>query len=121
LSFYGIAVAHMADRAKPTALTRCTSGLLFVWAGGAIVGPPLMGLAAELAGGAGLFFFASIGAFACASYMLLRRRFRDAPSVRRADAAPNQATSVAASGLALRDGEQGGGRPSPSAGEPSKP
>jgi MFS family permease len=101
LSFYGIAVAHMADRAAPAALTRATSGLLFVWAAGAIAGPPLMGLAAEIGGGAGLFFFASLGAFACAGYMFVRRKSRQAAAERRGDgASADQATSVAAADLA---------------------
>lgn len=100
LSFYGIAVAHMADRAAPSALTRCTSGLLFVWAAGAVVGPPLMGMAVEIGGGAGLFVLAGLGALACALYMMIRRRVREAGPKRRGDRTPDQATSVAASGLA---------------------
>lgn len=121
LSFYGIAVAHMADRAEPAALTRCTSGLLFVWAGGAIVGPPVMGLGAEFGGGAGLFIFAAIGAFACAGYMIVRRRRRDAPSQRRADTAPDQATSMAAAGLAYRDTDGVADARRSASGEPSNP
>jgi MFS family permease len=120
LSFYGIAVAHMADRAAPAALTRSTSGLLFVWAAGAIAGPPLMGLAAEAGGGAGLFFFAAIGAFGCAGYMLARRKSREAAVERRGDGVgADQATSVAASDLAYSGKTEP--KPAPDAPSPQAP
>lgn len=121
LSFYGIAVAHMADRAAPSALTRSTSGLLFVWAAGAIVGPPLMGVATDFGGGAGMFFMAALGALVCTGYMAMRRRVRgEAPQRRSEPATPTQATSVAAADLAYRKSDET--PPSaPAAGEPSKP
>ena len=37
--FYGIAVAHMADRAEPGKLAQSAAGLLFVWAAGSVIGP----------------------------------------------------------------------------------
>jgi MFS family permease len=114
LSYYGLAVAHMADRAPSAALTRCTSGLLFVWAAGAIVGPLLMGAGAEYGGGAGLFMIAALGAFGCAGYMMVRRRIVPAPKRRDAGAAPPpQATSVAATGMAVPSGEELDGPASP--------
>lgn len=101
LSFYGLAVAHMADRAPPSAIMQSTSGLLFVWAVGSIVGPPIMGLATEFGGGAGLFIFAALGAFGCAGYQVLRRKIKEAPA-RAADGTAPEATSIAAANLAYR-------------------
>jgi hypothetical protein len=48
LSFYGIAVAHMADRAEHGQIERATVGLVFVWAAGSVAGPAVQGAAVDI-------------------------------------------------------------------------
>jgi MFS family permease len=43
LSFYGLCVAHAADRCEPEKISRMMSGLLFVWATGSVIGPMVFG------------------------------------------------------------------------------
>ena len=105
LSFYGIAVAHMADRAEPSQIARATSGLLFVWAFGSVIGPVLAGAVTSLFGPSALFAFAATFGAALAGFMVVRRGARE-PSAKAAPVAmaPNQATSVVAAELAYGDG-----------------
>ena len=101
LSFYGIAVAHMADRAEPGRIAQAASGLLFVWAAGSIAGPLLLGLAAEAAGGNAMFWFAGLSGAALVAFMLYRRTERtQAESTRTESMAPATVTSIAAADLA---------------------
>ncbi len=78
LAYYGVAVAHAADRSRVEELPSIASGLLLVWAAGSIAGPILAGLAwAGPLGATGLFLFAAVfSAILCAG-MLVRRRQRD--------------------------------------------
>ncbi len=99
LSFYGIAVAHMADRAEPGKLAQSAAGLLFVWAGGSIIGPIMMGPLVDLAGIAGLFWFAGAAAFAVCGLMFWRRTTREA-ATNKEEFSPQIATSVAAGEIA---------------------
>lgn len=101
LSFYGIATAHMADRAEPGRIAQAASGLLFVWATGSIVGPLLLGVAVEAGGRAAMFWFAGLSALGLTAFMFWRRREREASSqVSKEEVAPQQATSVAAADIA---------------------
>lgn len=77
LSYYGIAIAHAADRSKVEELPAIASGILMTWAFGSIVGPIIAGLAygGPLAG-RGLFLFAAIAGFALAAVLLWRSRVR---------------------------------------------
>lgn len=78
LSFYGIAVAHAIDRSTTEQIARVMSGLLFVWAAGSVVGPPLSGLAFRSPlGPGGLFILASAFSVFVAIAMLTRRTQRD--------------------------------------------
>lgn len=78
LSFYGIAVAHAIDRSTTEQIARVMSGLLFVWAAGSVVGPPLSGLAFRSPlGPGGLFILASAFSMFVAIAMLTRRTQRD--------------------------------------------
>lgn len=99
LSYYGVAVAHMADRAEPGQIARATSGLLFVWAFGSIVGPAVLGQALEWTDALPTIFWAAAGAnLAVALAMFWRRAARGQPE----DKAPfvnKTATSVAAAEL----------------------
>jgi MFS family permease len=95
LSFYGIAVAHMADRAEPGRLAQSAAGLLFVWAGGSVIGPLIMGPLVDLSGVAGMFWFAGAAALFVSGAMFWRRTTRE-PAVVREEFAPQIGTSVAA-------------------------
>jgi MFS family permease len=101
LSFYGIAVAHMADRAEPSQIARATSGLLFVWALGSVLGPLTAGAVTSVFGQSALFAYAAILGALLAIFMAVRSGVR-APSlkIRREAVAPKQATSVAAAEMA---------------------
>ncbi len=106
LSFYGIATAHMADRAEPGRIAQAASGLLFVWATGSIIGPLLLGVAVEATGRPAMFWFAGLCSAGLAAFMVHRRGERE-PSEQtlKESVAPQQATSVAASELAYGDDE----------------
>ncbi|MEQ1618391.1 MAG: MFS transporter [Terricaulis sp.] len=99
LSFYGIAVAHMADRAVSGKLAQSAAGLLFVWAGGSIIGPIIMGPLVDLAGVAGLFWFAGAAALAVCGLMFWRRTTREAATSKE-EFSPQIGTSVAAGEIA---------------------
>ena len=77
LAYYGVAVAHAADRSRVEELPAIASGLLLVWAAGAIVGPVLAGIAwSGPLGARGLFLFGAVmSALLCAG-MFVRRRVR---------------------------------------------
>jgi MFS family permease len=104
LSFYGIAVAHMADRAEPGRIAQAASGLLFIWGAGAILGPVALGVAVEGAGQGALFWFSGICAAGLTGYMLMRRREREETKQTEKEVfAPKHATSVAAAEMAYGD------------------
>jgi len=101
LCFYGIAVAHMADRAEPGRIAQSTSGLLFVWASGSVVGPLALGGAVDLLGGRGIFWFGALSALAVAGAMFWRGFTR--PETEQAEKehfSPKPETSVAAAEIA---------------------
>jgi MFS family permease len=106
LSYYGIAVAHMADRAEPGKMAQSAAGLLFVWAGGSVLGPLIMGPLVDGFGVAGLFWFAALVGLAVAGAMFWRRSFRIGPKSKE-EFAPQLGTSVAAGEIAY-GGEQSG-------------
>lgn len=110
LSFYGVAVAHMADRAEPGKLAQSASGLLFVWAGGSVLGPILMGPLVDLAGVGGMFLFAAAASGLLTAAMFWRRGAREAAETK--ESFSNQpATSVAASEIAYGEESEQGGLP----------
>ena len=77
LAYYGVAIAHAADRSRVEELPAIASGLLMVWAAGSVVGPLLFGLISSGPLDArGLFLLAALISFALASAMLWRRRTR---------------------------------------------
>lgn len=95
LSFYGIAVSHMADRAEPGKLAQSAAGLLFVWAAGSIVGPMLMGPLVDWFDVAGMFWFAGAAALAVTLAMFWRRTTRE-EAEEKEEFAPQIGTSVSA-------------------------
>jgi MFS family permease len=112
LSFYGIAVSHMADRAEPGKLAQSAAGLLFVWAAGSIVGPLLMGPLIDGFGIAGMFWFAGAAALAVTIAMFWRRTTRE-EATDKEEFAPQIGTSVAAGEIVY--GEE---KPAPAAERP---
>jgi MFS family permease len=99
LSFYGIAVAHMADRAEPGKLAQSAAGLLFVWAAGSVIGPLIMGPLVDLFDVAGMFWFAGGAALFVCLAMFWRRTAREGP-VTKEEFAPQSGTSVSAGEIA---------------------
>lgn len=78
LSFYGIAMAHAIDRATTEQISRIMSGMLFVWAAGSVIGPPISGLAFRSGlGPGGLFMLAAVLSLLVVISMLTRRTQRD--------------------------------------------
>ena len=74
LSFYSLCVAHAIDRTPKVLIPQVMSGLLFVWAGGSIIGPLLSGFAMRAVGELGLFGLAGILLIALTVIMVLRVR-----------------------------------------------
>ncbi|WP_297736710.1 MFS transporter [uncultured Maricaulis sp.] len=73
LSYYGVAVAHAADRAPDGQATSTMSGILMVWALGSMAGPLVASAVMSLTGPSGLFFFAAVALFSLTGLMLIRR------------------------------------------------
>lgn len=108
LSFYGIAVAHMADRAEPGKLAQSAAGLLFVWAAGSIIGPLIIGPLVDLSGIAGMFWFAGIAAVLVAGAMFWRRSTREGPAAK-GEFSSQTETSVAAGEIAYGENKEPSG------------
>ncbi|NWG54177.1 MAG: MFS transporter [Hydrogenophilaceae bacterium] len=101
LCFYGIAVAHMADRAEPGRLAQAASGVLFVWAAGSVIGPVVLGAAVDLLGGRGVFWFGAVSAAALTAAMFWRGAARaETPPAEKEAYAAKPETSVAAAEIA---------------------
>ncbi|MEO1038967.1 MAG: MFS transporter [Pseudomonadota bacterium] len=96
LSYYAVAVAHAADRSRAEELPAIASGMLMVWALGAIIGPVLAGAAFNSPlGERGLFLFAAVFCVALAAVMTWRARVRGpAPEAEREPFVNLQATSA---------------------------
>jgi MFS family permease len=106
LSFYGIAVAHMADRAEPGKLAQSAAGLLFVWASGSVVGPLIMGPLVDWFGIAGMFWFAALASLSVTAAMFWRRTARERAELRE-EFSPQLGTSVAAGEIAYGEDTPG--------------
>jgi MFS family permease len=102
MSFYGVAVAHAADRAAPGQATSMMAGILVVWAIGAIAGPPLAGLAmASALGPGGLFAYAAAGLVALCVAMIVRRA--EVPPPETADKSPFAVSPATSTSMAQLD------------------
>lgn len=65
LSFYSVSAAHATDQTASGQIAQVMSGMLFVWAGGSVLGPVLTGAVADTqAGQPGVFAAVSAGYFA---------------------------------------------------------
>jgi MFS family permease len=109
LSFYGIAVAHMADRAEPGKLAQSAAGVLFVWAVGSVIGPLVMGPLVDWFNVAGLFWFAGAVALSVTLLMFWRQSTREGPE--------SKEDYVADMGVSVASGEMAYGedKPAPAA------
>lgn len=77
LCYYGVAVAHAADRSTIEELPAIASGVLMLWAAGSMVGPVLAGIAYESAlGSRGLFLVGVVGNLVLCGVTLWRARVR---------------------------------------------
>ncbi|MAK60989.1 MAG: ABC transporter ATP-binding protein [Ponticaulis sp.] len=75
LSFYGLCIAHAADRCEPEKIARMLSGLLFVWASGSVLGPLFFGVVmSSPLGSRGLFIFEAVIGFVLFAVMIWRRQ-----------------------------------------------
>ena len=96
LSYYGVAVAHAADRAAEGEATSMMSAILMTWAAGSMIGPLAAGTVMSVTGPAGLFLFAAVALLSLAAAMIYRRSGK-APVDEddKAEFEPTSATSVA--------------------------
>ncbi len=96
LSFYGVTVAHAADRAEPGQATGMMAGILMMWGVGSLAGPLMAGAAmASPLGSSGLFALSAVG-LTVLTVAMVYRRTQQSP-VRREDKeafAPSSATSL---------------------------
>lgn len=108
LSYYGVAVAHAADRAGQGEATNMMSGILMIWATGSMIGPALAGGVMGAAGSGSLFMFAAIGLFVLALAMLYRRMgTAQVADLDKGEFSPSLATSLAAADLnPMSDGDE---------------
>jgi len=80
LSFYSISAAHATDRTEAGQIAQVMSGMLFIWAGGSVIGPILTGAVADTqAGQAGVFAAVAIGYFILLAANLWRVFLRERP------------------------------------------
>ena len=87
LAFYGVAVAHAADRSAPGQTTTMMASILVVWAVGAIIGPAIAGgLMSSPLGSGGLFAYAAVGLACLVASMLVRKA--SSPATEAADKSP---------------------------------
>jgi MFS family permease len=112
LSYYGIAVAHLGDRTPRAELAAASSGLLFVWAAGTIIGPAIGGLLVDVTGSAlSIFWQAGVVSAIMVPWVLWRTARRPAvPREEKVGFGPVQTNSVLGQILAMgrksTDGEE---------------
>jgi MFS family permease len=96
LSFYSVSASHATDRAEAGQITQVMSGMLFIWAGGSVLGPLITGVVADTeAGQPGVFAAVAIGYFALMITNLWRLFAKERPTaVHRQPFVPVSSTSV---------------------------
>ena len=75
---YSIAVAHANDHAEPDQFVQISSGTLFIYGIGAVIGPFLASATMTLAGQSGLFLFSAVAHLFLAAYVVMRTFRREA-------------------------------------------
>ena len=108
MSYYAVAVAHAADRARPDQATSMMAGILVIWGIGSVIGPIAAGLLMSTPLGApGLFAFSG-GSLALLAATMFTRTVNK-PAVSDEEKEPftaAQATSLALSELDPRGGQE---------------
>lgn len=96
LSFYAVSASHATDRTEPGQIAQAMSGMLFIWAGGSVLGPLLTGVVADTqAGQPGVFAAVGVGYFVLMAANLWRLFARERPSAaQRSPFVPLGSTSV---------------------------
>ena len=96
LSFYSVSASHATDRTEAGQITQVMSGMLFIWAGGSVLGPLLTGVVADTrAGQPGVFAAVAVGYFALMTANLWRLFIKDRPAAaHRQPFQPVSSTSV---------------------------
>jgi MFS family permease len=96
LSFYSISASHATDRTESGQIAQVMSGMLFVWAGGSVIGPILTGAVADTElGQPGVFAAVAFGYFVLLAANLWRVSIRGRPGAsQRSPFKGMQATSV---------------------------
>jgi MFS family permease len=121
LSFYSISASHATDRTDAGQIAQVMSGMLFIWAGGSVLGPILTGAVADTqAGQPGVFLAVAFGYFGLMAANLGRLFVRDRPlRSQRSTFKSLQATSVV-QGKVAGEAEHAApaGDPPPPASEP---
>jgi MFS family permease len=76
IPLYPLCLAHANDYAPREALVETSSGLLLVYAGGAVLGPVIAGVAMDLAAPGHLFVFIAVLLGSLSAYCVFRMRLR---------------------------------------------
>ncbi|HEX9791578.1 MAG TPA: MFS transporter [Kiloniellales bacterium] len=79
LPLYALCAAHMNDFVEPGGFVEASSGLLLLYAGGAVVGPIIASVAMRGMGPGGLFVFTAVAHAAMAMFAIYRMTSRAAP------------------------------------------
>lgn len=104
---YTVAVAHSNDFAEPAQFVMISSGLLFLYGAGAVVGPFIASAAMSASGGAGLFAYTAAAHAAMAGFTLFRASRRDvAPEARHVEFADAMAATHTKSRVFEREVER---------------
>lgn len=77
LCIYALCVAHACDVVPPGRIVPTVSGLLVVWAAGAMIGPVPGALLMDRFGPSGLFVYAAAGCAGLTGFVLVRRAVRE--------------------------------------------
>ena len=112
MSFYSVSASHATDRSEPGRIAQVMSGMLFVWAAGAVAGPVITGLVADTSlGQPGVFAAVGLAYFALIAANLWRLTVHRRPEAsQRSPFNPVSATSVV-QGEVAEEAEVGGKLP----------
>jgi len=106
LSFYSVSASHATDRTEAGRITQVMSGMLFVWAGGSVIGPILTGAVADTqAGQPGVFLAVAFGYFGLAAANLWRLFVRSRPTASQRSPFSHVATTSVVQGKVADEAE----------------
>jgi MFS family permease len=112
LSFYSVSASHATDRAPPGRIAAVMSGMLFVWAGGSVLGPIIAGITADTKlGQPGVFAVLGSAYFVLVAANLWRLLVIRNPLLRRTPFRSSAPTSVVGGEMAAASAETAPPRP----------